>query len=837
MTKSQNQQKIMKRSDNDSKVDVPMRGRPKKHSNDIAEHPKSKGDPAQQVFDFLEDNLPKTSREYKEMQDSSYSLDIGNELFNKSSSGPVCDELDLFNDPSLRFDSFTNRMNQDSPRKKDYSMLQENNLPIRREGYGNSANCQRNAFQNNDADNLQYTDLDGMLRRIDLDNMQRSELDGILRRNDTNYSQNEDINSCNDNIYAQRSENSTCNSSRYNQYNDNKTANSFNYSQRNDMNSDCIDYRPSDSNINSVKPKIESPIILNKAYSHNSNSPVADVKNSKLMYNDKDPLIKDNFGYYDTPGNNRSIEFANQKDIGGSPYLNTQNNLSRQSLNSNQSSESQSKFRMSVAEELFQMQNKPFEFDGSRLNFEDTKDLNDLMNIDMFGSCGNEYRAGTMSQYPFENNNEQSNNINYNNDTQSNSNNQQLKSSSSSMNVMNSQINSSNSNMADNPINSKNTNNQMNFSQPNLYNISQEDFIGDIMKQKNGSGNVGFDQNLAFQSQSSKSNINHIIMNSSQSVLDRSSINNCIVKDNYANNDAYLNSNNSNHHVFNQNSINSGLNNRNNINQGFNSQNSINCGFNGQNSIINDGPIHNNENRQVNASAQNQNYRAYQSITQSNGINSSQTYMVKSQNSFRTDSFPPEETRHEGFQHYNSPRLHKTEDISLLYRKPMDFMKYNQNSYGSRKKRRINTVQWNSNNQDIGLVHPSKYSSLEFVQGIGIKRAFAPPAQPKPTERNSNNVLLFSIITGNKEITNEAMNIMQNFKKEVAQLDFTNVTVFQLKAIMKDFGLNHAGKKNELIDRVKSTSLKVEEYCNKKRDDLRTEPTVEKEMSFDKFYF
>ncbi|TBT97086.1 hypothetical protein CWI39_3191p0010, partial [Hamiltosporidium magnivora] len=70
------------------------------------------------------------------------------------------------------------------------------------------------------------------------------------------------------------------------------------------------------------------------------------------------------------------------------------------------------------------------------------------------------------------------------------------------------------------------------------------------------------------------------------------------------------------------------------------------------------------------------------------------------------------------------------------------------------------------------------------------------------------------------------------FLNKTVELDYENVTVQQLKAIMKEFGLNHTGKKIDLIDRVKTTITKIEERKRKDKKQSQEIPEDDKDLNF-----
>jgi len=161
----------------------------------------------------------------------------------------------------------------------------------------------------------------------------------------------------------------------------------------------------------------------------------------------------------------------------------------------------------------------------------------------------------------------------------------------------------------------------------------------------------------------------------------------------------------------------------------------------------------------------------------------------------------------------------------------------------NRKKRRNNPLMWQyiKTNQTFypSIVHPSKYSSLDFVQGMednqrmclgGLRRASA--------EKDNGNSAFPLFLNSSKASPNEFKEVIHNFKRSVSELDFNNVTVQQLKGLMKEFGLNYSGKKNELIERLQEILVKIDEKQDAKPEDQRPhEPPKEKEADDFEFYF
>ncbi|EEQ81697.1 hypothetical protein NCER_101771 [Vairimorpha ceranae BRL01] len=159
-----------------------------------------------------------------------------------------------------------------------------------------------------------------------------------------------------------------------------------------------------------------------------------------------------------------------------------------------------------------------------------------------------------------------------------------------------------------------------------------------------------------------------------------------------------------------------------------------------------------------------------------------------------------------------------------FYRPPDDF----DSPWGYKKKRKNNPILWqyvkNFNDNYQSIIHPSKYSSLDYIQGTDIfnRRGM--------NERECNNSVLPLFLNSNKELNDEYKQIIKNFQKRVKELDFTNVTVHQLKLLMREFGLNHTGKKNELIERAKQTLIKIDVACNAAHKKVNEENKSEEQI-------
>ena len=65
------------------------------------------------------------------------------------------------------------------------------------------------------------------------------------------------------------------------------------------------------------------------------------------------------------------------------------------------------------------------------------------------------------------------------------------------------------------------------------------------------------------------------------------------------------------------------------------------------------------------------------------------------------------------------------------------------------------------------------------------------------------------------------------FLQDVDRLDFTNVTVLELKQILRKFGLNSTGKKAQLVERISEISTYLQAEGRKRAKIDRSSATVE----------
>lgn len=170
---------------------------------------------------------------------------------------------------------------------------------------------------------------------------------------------------------------------------------------------------------------------------------------------------------------------------------------------------------------------------------------------------------------------------------------------------------------------------------------------------------------------------------------------------------------------------------------------------------------------------------------------------------------------------------------SILFRNPINPTEQykSQVYYKIKKRRRLNSNTWNVS-ENTTLLHPSKLSSLEFLHGQNNNIG--------NVSDTSNSSISF-ILNSNGEISQENMKMINEFKNIASSLDFNNVTVFQLKQFMRDFGLNHSGKKNDLINRIKNSIYEINMMLKKQANPNIKETPEKKEQkdetAYDKFFF
>lgn len=122
------------------------------------------------------------------------------------------------------------------------------------------------------------------------------------------------------------------------------------------------------------------------------------------------------------------------------------------------------------------------------------------------------------------------------------------------------------------------------------------------------------------------------------------------------------------------------------------------------------------------------------------------------------------------------------------------------NPWMNKKKRKNNPLLWQyiKQHQEFysGIMHPSKYSSLDFIQGMNkTQKMYLGSIKRMPVaEKNNTNKILPLCLNSTSILENsvqngEFMRVSKSFYERIKDLDYENVTVQQLKNIMKEFGV------------------------------------------------
>ncbi|KAI5186155.1 hypothetical protein NEHOM01_1320 [Nematocida homosporus] len=138
-------------------------------------------------------------------------------------------------------------------------------------------------------------------------------------------------------------------------------------------------------------------------------------------------------------------------------------------------------------------------------------------------------------------------------------------------------------------------------------------------------------------------------------------------------------------------------------------------------------------------------------------------------------------------------------------------------AWGMKKKRRSSSMFWNymHGEREVGypndtlpfLKRPSEANPQKLFLGVIKKPAVL-------YEKNTTNSILPLYLNSTTSFEgptqkSEFMKISKSFIERVGGIEFESLTVQQLKGIMKEFGLNYTGKKQELIGRIRQTYQKI----------------------------
>lgn len=331
-------------------------------------------------------------------------------------------------------------------------------------------------------------------------------------------------------------------------------------------------------------------------------------------------------------------------------------------------------------------------------------------------------------------------------------------------------------------------------------------------------------------------NINHP-NNINTSNLNNPNINHSNINPLYSNPNIINNPNNMNHTSIVNNPNN--INHTNNINNSNINHTSNNINHNNMSTSNNTNPLYTNpninnnfinqnrisQNNLINNSSYNQMNNQMNTITNMTGNNSLYTSPIYNNNSinnqslnnqrmndYHLESLPNKFTGTslgQTLSHLSNASTFDTDPNNLAYQ--------NYSLWVNRKKRKNNPLLWQYINQSF--VHPSKFSSVDYVQ----KRFLGTFTQPVVEKSNYQVLPLF---LNSSSHSNEFDGIAKMFLEKTDKICYDNITVMQLKNLMKEFGLCHNGKKTELIERVKMT---VERIRSKLRKDDKKEETVNDE--------
>lgn len=135
------------------------------------------------------------------------------------------------------------------------------------------------------------------------------------------------------------------------------------------------------------------------------------------------------------------------------------------------------------------------------------------------------------------------------------------------------------------------------------------------------------------------------------------------------------------------------------------------------------------------------------------------------------------------------------------------------NSWLSRKKRKNNPYLHTYLKPQDGQappMSPAEFSSVNYINSTeNTQKMYLGTLKQSYTRAQTNNTILPLFLNSSSCYDNPSSHefdkIATTFLQKSDNFDYENVTVQQLKVLMKEFGLSHTGKKHELIDRVKNT--------------------------------
>lgn len=178
------------------------------------------------------------------------------------------------------------------------------------------------------------------------------------------------------------------------------------------------------------------------------------------------------------------------------------------------------------------------------------------------------------------------------------------------------------------------------------------------------------------------------------------------------------------------------------------------------------------------------------------------------------------------YSELKKPKMRDSNTDPLLFRNPVFFQyNFNPNAYNRVKRRRklnSNTCIYTGGK----MMHPSQLSSIDYVfgslnsetqGGYGSNEYYDSPLGMLSPDKGKG----------------EATRSTESFKKKVNSIDFDNITVLELKSLMKNFGVNPNGKKQEMIERLQRKLKELEPDTSSSAQI----PKPKDSGSFDGFFF
>lgn len=161
----------------------------------------------------------------------------------------------------------------------------------------------------------------------------------------------------------------------------------------------------------------------------------------------------------------------------------------------------------------------------------------------------------------------------------------------------------------------------------------------------------------------------------------------------------------------------------------------------------------------------------------------------------------------------------------LLFRNPVFFQyNFNPNAYNRiKRRRRLNSNTYIHTGGKV--MHPSQLSSIDYV--FGNLNSMTPVSDTGDSFESRVNMI------SPERNRNETKRSFENFKRKLNAIDFDNITVLELKSLMKNFGVNPNGKKHEMIERLQQKLKELDPSSDTPAQFSRSKENG----SFDGFFF